>query len=67
MSGCGETFTPRPLRGLGASVSGPLKKLTSVSPKYLQCYLNEFDFRRNHTKECMFDAIMDNIPDGEST
>ena len=40
---------------------------TSVSRKYLQNYLNEFDFRHNHRKDCMFDAIMDNIPDGEST
>lgn len=30
---------------------------TSVSRKHLQKYLNEFDFRNNHRRECMFDQI----------
>lgn len=31
---------------------------TAVSRKHLQRYLNEFDFRRNHRTECLFDAIL---------
>ena len=33
---------------------------TSISRKYMQAYLNEFDFRANHKTENMFDAVMDN-------
>lgn len=31
---------------------------TSVSPKYLQRYLNEFDYRRNHRTERLFFSIL---------
>lgn len=34
---------------------------TSVSRKYLQNYLNEYDFRRNHRDVCLFDAILSNM------
>lgn len=34
---------------------------TSVSPKYLQAYLNEFDFRYNHRMGCMFEEIIKKI------
>ena len=34
---------------------------TSVSPEYLQAYLNEFSFRRNHRNERMFDAILGRV------
>lgn len=33
----------------------------AVSRKYLQNYLNEFSFRRNHRTEVMFDAILEGI------
>jgi transposase len=34
---------------------------TSVSRKYLQRYLNEFSFRRNHRTERMFEAILGKV------
>lgn len=34
---------------------------TAVSRKHLQKYLNEFDFRRNHRTECLFDAILEKV------
>lgn len=34
---------------------------TSVSRKYLQTYLDEFSFRRNHKKECLFLALRDKL------
>lgn len=33
----------------------------SVSAKYLQTYLNEFSFRRNHKDECLFDALRERL------
>ncbi len=37
------------------------KTYTSVSPWHLQKYLNEFDFRHNDRKDCMFWAVMRNL------
>ena len=34
---------------------------TSVSKKYLQNYLDEFAFRRNHKGQVMFDAILERV------
>jgi len=33
---------------------------TSISRKYMQNYLNEFDFRHNHKNENMFDIVLEN-------
>jgi len=34
---------------------------TAVSPKYLQTYLDEFSFRRNHRTERLFDVLRDRM------